>query len=420
MSRAPPTPSMADEPRVRVDRPMHETDLKNCIYCGFDWPVTEFSLEHIWPDALGGDFLPALFKTRNVCKRCNSLAGRFVDGAFLKSWFGQAERATGNQEYLDLDINSNSITSLSYMGPIADGPQESDKMYEMWLGPCGIHIIHVWDRVENGELWDIYAGGDPVARKKNPGRVYISLTTINTQWIALALRSIKAQFKAAERFIVNAQLPDEWRHLAKPINGSEPDQTNDLKVVKFVQDASRNGDFVGHNIKITRYLDHRFLTKIALGIGFQIFGTKFLSTEYASCLRTAMREANPEKRGEMPVRGSGFFDSVAGDQLKAMAFPGGWVIHMRVVADCLALMIITPSGRRMMIAISNTPELWNNAEFDQYKEGVFYVVVPPLGAATGPLSMPEYLNHMLKNKAHPSLAEFESRRVSKSSLPPCR
>jgi HNH endonuclease len=80
--------------------------LKTCVYCEQDKPEEEFDLEHIWPDALGGDLLPALFQTNDVCQRCNNLAGLFVDGAFLKSWFGQAERATGAYDYVDLDIRS--------------------------------------------------------------------------------------------------------------------------------------------------------------------------------------------------------------------------------------------------------------------------------------------------------------------------
>jgi hypothetical protein len=97
---------------VKAENPMP----KICIYCGQGKPEEEFTLEHIWPDALGGDLLPALFQTNDVCQRCNNLAGLFVDGAFLKSWLGQAERATSPYDYLDLDINLNSVTPLNYMG----------------------------------------------------------------------------------------------------------------------------------------------------------------------------------------------------------------------------------------------------------------------------------------------------------------
>ena len=42
-----------------------------CIYCGAELDDSQKSLEHIFPDALGGAKLPDnLFKTRNVCKFC--------------------------------------------------------------------------------------------------------------------------------------------------------------------------------------------------------------------------------------------------------------------------------------------------------------------------------------------------------------
>ena len=115
------------------------------------------------------------------------------------------------------------------------------------------------------------------------------MTSTNPHWIALALRSVKAQFKKAKRYIVNAQLPPEWEYLAKPINPNDPDQASDLKVVEFVQDASRNGDYVRHNVKISLDLDHRLLAKLALGLGYKILGPTFLVTEYASLLRQGMR-----------------------------------------------------------------------------------------------------------------------------------
>jgi len=88
---------------VRVDRPATvdlEDDMKTCIYCAMKNADDEFSDEHIWPDALGGDFLPAdVWRTNDVCRRCNSLSGVFVDGAFIRSWLGNAERSSGARDH---------------------------------------------------------------------------------------------------------------------------------------------------------------------------------------------------------------------------------------------------------------------------------------------------------------------------------
>jgi ribosomal protein L30 len=62
-----------------------EGGMKTCIYCDREKADGDFSDEHIWPDALGGDFLPPeIWRTNDVCGQCNSLSGVFVDGSFIR------------------------------------------------------------------------------------------------------------------------------------------------------------------------------------------------------------------------------------------------------------------------------------------------------------------------------------------------
>jgi len=60
--------------------------MKECIYCRCQKDETEFSLEHIIPQFLGGVSAPDKFKTRDVCKTCNSNLGLFVDASFEKNF----------------------------------------------------------------------------------------------------------------------------------------------------------------------------------------------------------------------------------------------------------------------------------------------------------------------------------------------
>jgi HNH endonuclease/integrase-like protein len=92
--------------------------MKTCIYCDQEKADDEFSDEHIWPDALGGDFLPPeTWRTDDVCRRCNSLSGVFVDGSFIRSWIGNAERATGARDYLKPTLTAPlGVLPLDYMG----------------------------------------------------------------------------------------------------------------------------------------------------------------------------------------------------------------------------------------------------------------------------------------------------------------
>ena len=73
--------------------------MKTCIYCGEEKNPYEFSDEHIWPDALGGDDLPDFWRTDDVCQKCNNLSGLYVDGAFVKGWPWGAERARGAVDF---------------------------------------------------------------------------------------------------------------------------------------------------------------------------------------------------------------------------------------------------------------------------------------------------------------------------------
>jgi len=75
--------------------------MRRCIYCDRDKDDSEFTDEHIWPDGLGGDYLPKdVWRTDDVCGKCNNLSGLYVDGGFIKGWAGTAERFTGANEYL--------------------------------------------------------------------------------------------------------------------------------------------------------------------------------------------------------------------------------------------------------------------------------------------------------------------------------
>src|SRR5260221_12535925 len=92
--------------------------MKTCIYCGEDKNESEFSDEHIWPEALGGDHLPDLWRTGDVCQKCNNLSGLYVDGAFIKGWAGAAEGATGANENQAFNNQGSAGLPLTYIGKI--------------------------------------------------------------------------------------------------------------------------------------------------------------------------------------------------------------------------------------------------------------------------------------------------------------
>jgi HNH endonuclease len=251
---------------------------RTCIYCGLDKPNSNFSDEHIWPEALGGDFLPPLWRTDDVCRECNNMSGIFVDGAFIKSWITNAERTIGAREYIDVDSPSAGILPLSYLGPLSEVPIAGGEVAEYWAGPCGANIIHIRPR-GNEEHWETFVGGDPRARRSQAGRAYIALTSKHPFWICVSLWSFQAHFKKAERFVVNVKVSKAWYDVVKNIDRDDPAQTSDLRTVDAVVDASRDGKSVLVSPLIPTDLGSRFLAKIGLAIGYKLLGSDFLQTQ---------------------------------------------------------------------------------------------------------------------------------------------
>ena len=59
--------------------------MRECIYCRKLKEEDMFSLEHVIPQFLGGAYAPDQMKTKDVCRKCNSDLGLFVDAAFEKT-----------------------------------------------------------------------------------------------------------------------------------------------------------------------------------------------------------------------------------------------------------------------------------------------------------------------------------------------
>ncbi|MEY9103791.1 hypothetical protein ABIA24_006764 [Sinorhizobium fredii] len=392
---------------------------KFCVYCGLTKDAQEFSLEHIWPDALGGDFLEDFWKSDDICQKCNSMSGVFVDGAFIKSWMGASERAHGAREYLSLNSPSKGAFPLHYMGPLPDFETRPGEVVEFWMGPCGEQILHF--RSEDKEaLWASYAGGDPRkgSKKARWGRAYILLRSSDEFWNLVALSSFKHHFKGA-RYIANADFPEEWTAFEKP-DPSDPVQGDDLKVLQAFIDKTHKREDIRAAVNVPYDLGNRFLAKVALAAGYQMLGKKFLETDYAKQLRFAFREADAVKRRNSKVRGAGYLQPSPMDAMsEVFAWPGAWVLLIIPVSGTLSLNVVTPAGKLMTILISDDTGLIAGIE-KEAQDGLVWLTIPALGEAVGPMPLPDYLAHQLKNISVPALAALEAKRIDPASLPPRR
>jgi hypothetical protein len=388
-----------------------------CIYCEGRRGDPKFSLEHIWPQALGGAACPKIFQTDQVCRRCNSLAGQWIDGAFLKSWFLLNE--AGINAHLYLDPKKPGASPLFYMGFDEEIPLPKEEVCERWIGPAGAHIYHIHQR--DDERWYGFAGGDFLHRQRlDAGRAYIVLTSPTAYWVLASLLSFVAYFPEAKRRCLTTVmgLPDTINVLAPdagPISASEATE------IAFIR--GRPDDRAHHHrLSISVDFSDRFLAKLGVGLAHTILGPAVSASPYVGELRGAMWCQDPEERSRFQMRGTGFWRDGSTDDLfsKFAGWPGAWTILLSPQRQGFAVVLFTPSGRPMTIMLSDDPSLWPPHIGSEYGAGLFYVVVPERESAFGPIPLLDFVSHKLGRRRHADLLTLEAMKTDRSLLPPMR
>ncbi len=380
---------------------------KKCLYCGYDKPSDEFSLEHILPRDIGGAACPDLFKTHNVCQRCNSLSGLFIDGAFLKSWFTTNNKSINAQKYVD--YHNGSILPLIYIG-VFDAPDIGNRICEMWLGPTGDLIYHLHLPVE--ERFSSYAGGDPIDLKKNPGDAYLFATTDDPGWIKTVLLSFKEHFKYARRFAANIGIgnQDVFNEFFTP-NG--PEQLTVLRRLKQYR-----GETHKCKMSISLGYEQRFLFKLAIGLGYNLLGEPFIASEYYQKLKAGLWEKDYKKRCQLGLRGSGILQSDKTPE-KLLGWEGGNTIFLKEEGEFL-LCILTLGDNNLSVCISDRPALWRDRQLPFSPAGLVHVVIPQRNLFIGPIDLEEYIAHKSGVIRIWQLTDVERMRVNLNELPPFR
>jgi hypothetical protein len=394
--------------------------MRTCVYCGDEKEEKEFSDEHIWPDALGGDHLNNFWRTDDVCRGCNSASGVYVDGAFIKSFAGAAERSDSALEYVTVSRPEKVVLPLNYLGYLRDLPTNEGEVAEFWVGPCGANIVH-FRPSDLEDNWAAFASGDPRLGRKpaTAGRVYMALTSEDPFWIEVSLSTFKAHFKRAAHFVTNAELRPEDAPLKQP-DLTDLIQAKDMAAFNSILTATMAGKSTNVRVKTGPDLGARFMAKLALAVGYKLFGTAYLATDYAKEMRRGFREANPEKRRSIRINGIGYWQSpgLAGAE-EVLKWPGAWVLMLMTIDGAVQLNIVTPRGRTMHVTV--TADAFLVAGMDgSYRNGIAWLTVPELGEAVGPIELPDYIAHQLGERAMSELDAIHAKRIDPGSLPSCR
>jgi hypothetical protein len=340
-----------------------------------------------------------------------------VDGAFIKSFYISGERSVDVLDYLDPDKPSG-ILPLNYLGTVQNIPTRADELADFWICAPGANIVH-FRKASEENTWDSYAGGDPrhQSKRSKAGRVVVALTSAEPYWILTALSSVKHHFAKADKFVINLELPSNAKHF-REIDQSDPFQASDMRFFREMEANRARGEKLHNRITVSLGADTRFLAKLALAIGYKLFGTRFLDAADGLNLRKAFREADGERRRQIPIRGSGYYSGVDLAGLNdTLRWPGGWVLLLIRHAHALVLSVQSPSGRPLVIQVTDDPALLEELDAE-YRDGVIWVTVPSTARAVGPMSFPEFLAHQIGQSAHPGLRELEALRGQRGRLPP--
>lgn len=184
-------------------QPVH---LSYCIYCGLFKSSDEFSKEHVFPQAIGGNLEPTNpFTTNAVCRQCNSRVGQYIDGPFIKSWLLSGMRAGNAIKYCSLEENS--ILPLRCLGELQID-SGSSKTCDFWMGPANDLIYHFHDPYPSeANVPPIVGPPTNYFRSSfDPGFALVIINASNPIWHKPILNSISKQFSKSELYAVNTNL----------------------------------------------------------------------------------------------------------------------------------------------------------------------------------------------------------------------
>lgn len=376
-------------------------ELKKCIYCDKEKSIKEFSsLEHIFPDALGGNLCNDTFKTRDVCNRCNSICGIWVDAPVIKNWFTAQYKFDIAREFVDL--KNGSVLPLIYMG-IFEELCDTEKICEVWLDPCGGSIYHF--RNHHDRRFDSIIGGDFIDLRKNPGTVYLFVATDNQDWIKTVLLSFREHFKYSKKIACNISVTGDLFQ--------EPDENEKAIIEKL---KSFRGKYHKVKFSVENGFEQRFLCKLALGVGFNLFGESYLQTDYAKEIRRGLWEKDSELRKTLQIPWT-LFDDKANLFKELLCYKGAHLISIREVDKYLSLGFCLFGKIFTQIAISDDNKFWQNHK--EYSSGIVYLIFPQIKEFVGPISLPLYLAHKSSEDYRiEKLLQIENKRVDLNKLPP--
>jgi hypothetical protein len=342
-----------------------------CAYCGKERPDEEATREHVVPQAIGGGLEPVNpFVLNNVCTRCNRTAGHYIDGAFLRSWLFQNHRHVNAMRYLQLTPQT--VFPLGYNGVLSD-ELIPGMVCDYWRGPTGDSIFHF--HAPYPETSRAGTVGRPTYLRDeqiDAGFVFVFVVATNPAWHIPIKNSVVANFPGAELYLANGAAAGPFRAIPEPRIGIR-DALRDLMRRQIAIDIPVDVDF-----------GHRFLAKLALGMGALFLHADFLRSDDARLLRDAMWQKDSAVRAELPIAGADFWRSGQSALATSLGWPFGHVLLLRQLGCLLYVFPAFFGCLSGAMQISRTPAFWEGRIDD---DGTVFVIAPGLRRVVGPVGL---------------------------------
>lgn len=161
---------------------------------------------------------------------------------------------------------------------------------------------------------------------------------------------------------------------------------------------------------------HRFLGKLALGMGALFLDPTFQQSDDARKLRDFMWEKDPDARASIQIAGTTFLAQKLKPIAQLLGWPAGHILLFLPIDGQLLLCPIFYGEQSAAIIISTNPSFWQGRIDD---DGTLFVVAPGLRQYVGPISVAEYLEVKLNNSIDPvALVELFRSVSAIQPLPP--
>jgi hypothetical protein len=379
--------------------------MTRCVYCNKEKNKDEFSQEHVIPRSIGGNLSSQNpFLLNNVCKRCNTISGVYIDGPFIKSWLIHNYRSEALFKYTD--ITRNPVLPLKYIGPF-NGINFKDYICELWLGPTYDTIYHFHKSYPEEPFVSPMVGLPSYSGKYeiDPGFAFLFVRSNNPAWHPTIRLSFAEQFKGSVLFLGNGPNPKDG------LFSDIPPELHDLHLkLKGLSGKMHKG-----SIEMGVDYGDRFLAKVALGLGTIMLKPSFINSDSAQLLRAFMWTKDRNERKKIPLGSTGFLGELNDNFKRFMSWPSGHIIALITTGNLLSLYVSFYEHQCAIIQVSAEPEHWNGI----ITQSIVFVIIPGLQRYVGPKNMASYIGHKIEPSIKdPDLCNLENEMSNVIELPP--